>query len=461
MTVEQSAPPRHRPDVAVVQRRTVRLLAGTQVLGGTGVTIGVAVGALLAADLAGTAVAGLAQSAAVVGAALLAVPVTRLMTGYGRRPGLALAYLVGAAGGVLTVLAAVTGWVPLLFLGMLFFGGGSAANLQARYAAVDLAEPARRGRQLSVVVWATTVGAVVAPNLAALADRLTTGWGLPPLAGPFAFSAVAFVATAGVLLIFLRPDPLLTARRLTADPGVPTDPGAVNERSAGADPGATGAGSGPAPRPAGSLRAAWAQVRRRPAARLGVAAVAVGHLVMVAVMVMTPVRLHEAHHDGDVLPVVGLVLSLHIAGMYAVAPLVGWLTDRLGRRAVVLGGAGLLLAACAVAGTAGHDTPRLAAGLVLLGLGWSATMVAGSTLLSESVPVPVRPTVQGLADLIMGLAGAGAGAASGFVVQTAGYPVLTLLAAVAVGPLVALALRPVPSRGPGRDDAGDVPDEEE
>ncbi|WP_428961377.1 MFS transporter [Micromonospora fluostatini] len=468
MTVEQSAPPRDRPDVAVVQRRTVRLLAGTQVLGGTGVTIGVAVGALLAADLAGTAVAGLAQSAGVVGAALLAVPVTRLMTGYGRRPGLVLAYLVGAAGGVLTVLAAVTGWVPLLFLGMLLFGGGSAANLQARYAAVDLAEPARRGRQLSVVVWATTVGAVAAPNLAALADGLTTGWGLPRLAGPFAFSAVAFVATAGVLLIFLRPDPLLTARRLTADPGVTTDPGAVNTRSvtttdpgAGADPGVAGAGAGPATRPAGSLRAAWAQVRRRPAARLGVAAVAVGHLVMVAVMVMTPVRLHEAHHDGDVLPVVGLVLSLHIAGMYAFAPLVGWLTDRLGRRAVVLGGAGLLLAACAVAGTAGHDTPRLAAGLVLLGLGWSATMVAGSTLLSESVPVPVRPTVQGLADLIMGLAGAGAGAASGFVVQTAGYPVLTLLAAVAVGPLVALALRPVPSRGPGRGDTGDVPDEKE
>jgi MFS family permease len=144
--------------------------------------------------------------------------------------------------------------------------------------------------------------------------------------------------------------------------------------------------------------------------------------------------------------VVGIVLSVHIAGMYALSPVVGWLTDRLGRRAVILGGVALLLAACAVAGTAGHDTFRLTLGLALLGLGWSGTMVAGSTLLSESVPADVRPAAQGLSDLTMGLAGAAAGAISGFVVEWVGYPVLNLLAAVAVVPLVALALRPIPDR---------------
>ncbi|MEV1112909.1 MFS transporter, partial [Micromonospora sp. NPDC049751] len=206
-----------------------------------------------------------------------------------------------------------------------------------------------------------------------------------------------------------------------------------------------------APRGAG-MRAAWSVVRAQPAARLGIAAVAVGHLVMVAVMAMTPVRLGESHADADVLRLVGIVLSLHIAGMYAFSPLVGWLTDRLGRRAVILGGVGLLLAACAVAGTAGHHTPRLSVGLVLLGLGWSGTMVAGSTLLSESVSADVRPSVQGFSDLIMGLAGAGAAVLSGFVMQVAGYPVLTLLAAVATVPLVALALRPVPTGAPGEED---------
>ncbi|MEU1885680.1 MFS transporter [Micromonospora rifamycinica] len=457
MTVDLRVPT--RPDVAPIQRRTLRLLIATQIIGGIGVAIGISVGALLAARVAGVAVAGLAQSCGVVGAALLAVPVTRIMNGHGRRPGLVVAYLVGAVGAALVVLATVTGGVPLLFLGMLLFGGGTAANLQARYTAVDLAEPARRGRQLSLVVWATTIGSVAAPNFAALADGVTRGWGLPSLAGPFAFSAVAFGLAAIVLLLLLRPDPLLTARRLAAaeagtrpaaDGGTPlvADAGTSPVADAGTSPVAGAAPAAtkttPVARGAG-MWAAWRVVRGRPAARLGIAAVAVGHLVMVAVMAMTPVRLGESHSDADVLRVVGIVLSVHIAGMYALSPVVGWLTDRLGRRAVILGGVGMLLAACAVAGTAGHHTPRLSIGLALLGLGWSATMVAGSTLLSEAVPAGVRPSVQGLSDLTMGLAGAGAAAASGFVMRVVGYPTLTLLAAIAVLPLLALALRRVPS----------------
>ncbi|WP_018220600.1 MFS transporter [Salinispora pacifica] len=451
MTTDLTAPARIRSDVAPIQRRTLGLLFGTQIIGGIGVTIGVAVGALLAARIAGTAVAGLTQSAAVVGAALLAIPITRITNGHGRRPGLVVAYLVGAVGAVLVVLAAVTRIVPLLFLGNLLFGGGTAANLQARYAAVDLAEPARRGRQLALIVWATTIGAVAAPNFAALANAVTGGWGLPPLAGPFAFSAVAFVLAAGALFALLRPDPLRTARRLSAaEPTPPPSP--VAEPTPPPSPVAEPmTPPRPAARRGAGMRAAWRVVRDRPAARLGVAAVAVGHAVMVAVMSMTPVRLGESHGDADVLRVVGIVLSLHIAGMYALAPLVGWLADRLGRPAVILGGVGLLLAACAVAGTAGHHTPQLSVGLVLLGLGWSGTMVGGSTLLSESVPAAVRPSVQGFSDLTMGLAGASAAAVSGFVMRAAGYPVLTLLAAIVVVPLVALALRRGPAGVPDRE----------
>ncbi len=472
VATDLTAPARIQSDVASIQRRTLGLLFGTQIIGGIGVTIGIAVGALLAVRIAGTAVAGLTQSAAVVGAALLAIPITRIMNGYGRRPGLVVAYLVGAVGAVLVVLAAVTRIVPLLFLGSLLFGGGTAANLQARYAAVDLAEPARRGRQLALIVWATTIGAVAAPNFAALADTVTGGWGLPPLAGPFAFSAVAFVLAAGVLFALLRPDPLRTARRLAAaeppsppsplaDPTPPPSPLAepTSPPSPLAEPTSPPsplAEPTPPPSPVvrrgAGMRAAWRVVRDRPAARLGVAAVAVGHAVMVAVMSMTPVRLGESHGDADVLRVVGIVLSLHIAGMYALAPLVGWLADRLGRPAVILGGVGLLLAACAVAGTAGHHTPQLSVGLVLLGLGWSGTMVGGSTLLSESVPAAVRPSVQGFSDLAMGLAGASAAAVSGFVMRAAGYPVLTLLAAIVVVPLVALALRRGPTGAPDRED---------
>ncbi|HEX5597715.1 MAG TPA: MFS transporter [Micromonosporaceae bacterium] len=423
IATQLTIPARELPDVARIQRRTLRLLFLTQVIGGLGVAIGITVGAMLATRLGGVSISGLTQSAAVVGGALLAIPVARIMNSRGRRPGLTLAYLVGALGGALTVTAAIINSVPLLFAGMLLFGGGSTAGLQARYTAVDLALPARRGKQLSIIVWATTIGAVAAPNLAGPADRAVAGLGLPELSGPFFFSAIAFALAAGVLLAFLRPDPLLTARQLA---GGPTTEKPATPRSAG-------------------LRPALKVIAERPAARLGVAAVAVGHLVMVGVMSMTPVHIGGTHAGADALRIVGIVLSLHIAGMYALSPVVGWLTDRLGRRPIILTGVALLIAACAVAGTAGHDTPRLSIGLILLGLGWSCTMVAGSTLLSESVPAEERPSVQGLSDLMMGLAGASAGALSGFVVDQVGYPVLNLLAAVATVPLIVLALRPSPT----------------
>lgn len=402
------------PDPAAVQRRTLRVLFVTQMLGGIGIAIGLSVGALLAAEMAGVRVSGLAQSGFVVGGALLTVPLARLMQARGRRPGLFLAFVIGAVGAVGVVAAASADSALLLFLALFLFGGANTANYQARYAAVDLADPGRRGRQLSLVVWATTIGAVAGPNLAPAAERVLD---LPRYSAPFAFSAVAFLIAAVALVVLLRPDPLLTARTVAGF-------------------------SATAPPAGGGLRAAWREVLAAPGARLGMTAVAVGHLVMVGIMSMTPVHIGETH-EADVLTIVGVVLSLHIAGMYAFSPVTGWLTDRFGRRPVILGGIGLLLAACAVAGTAGHDTVRLGVGLMLLGMGWSGTMVAGSTLLSESVGLANKPSVQGLSDLVMGLAGAGAGALSGVVVAWSGYATLTVLAAVATVPLVALALRPV------------------
>src|SRR5687767_10636913 len=110
-------------EVAVVQRRTLRLLFVTQIISGIGVAIGASVGALLAADLAGVGVSGLAQSAIVVGAALLALPATAIVYRYGRRPSLAATYLVAAVGSLIVVTAAVRGSIPLLFLGFFLFGG--------------------------------------------------------------------------------------------------------------------------------------------------------------------------------------------------------------------------------------------------------------------------------------------------------------------------------------------------
>jgi MFS family permease len=404
-------------EMAAVQRRTLRLLFVTQIISGIGVAVGASVGALLAADLAGVGVSGLAQSAVVVGAALFAIPATAIVERRGRRPSLATLYMIAALGAILVVTAAVRGSIPLLFLGFFLFGGATAANYQARYAAVDLAPAALRGRHLSLIVWATTLGAVMGPSLAPVAGVTVGRYGVPTLAGPYLFSAVLFILATLLLLLLLRPDPAEVAR-------------AAFER--------LGSSASDAPRP--GMRAALGAVMSQAQARLGVTTMAVGHLVMVGVMAMTPVHIKGAGHDAaHTLSIVGLVLSFHIAGMYAFSPVFGWLTDRLGRRPVIFLGIGLLLAACALAGSAGHGTPRLAAGLMLLGLGWSATMVAGSTLLSESIPVELKASAQGLSDLVMGLAGATAGAVSGLIVAGWGYSMLTLLAALATLPLILLS----------------------
>ena len=403
-------------EVAVVQRRTLRLLFVTQIISGIGVAIGASVGALLAADIAGVGVSGLAQSAIVVGAALLALPATAIVRRHGRRPSLAATYLVAAVGSIIVVTAAMRGSIPLLFVGFFLFGGATAAGLQARYAAVDLAPAALRGRHLSLIVWATTLGAVLGPSLAPFAGASLDRYGVPTLAAPFFFSALLFGLAILLLLLLLRPDPAVVARGTIGNPS----PTALDARR-------------------GGMHAALRVVVSQAPARLGVSAMAVGNFVMIGVMAMTPVHIRGAGHDAaHTLSIVGMVLSFHIAGMFAFSPVVGWLTDRLGRRPVIFAGIALLLTACALAGSAGHHSARLAGGLMVLGLGWSATMVAGSTLLSESIPVELRASAQGLSDLMMGLAGALAGAISGVIVAAWGYSTLTLLAAIATAPLIVL-----------------------
>ena len=402
-----------RPDgTERLQRRTVGVLAAAQILGGLGVGSGVAVGALLVKQLSGSAtVAGLAVTASVLGGAVAAVPLARRSEVRGRRWGVGLGYALGAVGGSVIVAAAAAGSAGVVLLGMTLFGAASAANLQARFAATDLAQPAHRARALSTVVWATTVGAVVGPNLVEVSGRSVSALGLPSLAGPFLWSVVAFAVGTILLLSALRPDPLLHARTLRgAD-----DP--VDAKT--------------------SLREAIAAIGRVRPALLGLVTVVTAHTVMVAVMVMTPVHMD---HGGAALRVIGLVISGHIAGMYAFSPVFGWLTDRLGRIPVVGVSVGLLAAALVVAGTAGeHAAGQLGVGLFLLGLGWSAGLVAGSTLITDGVALKDRAGAQGSADFLMQLTGAAGGAVAGVIVGATGYGVLTAAAAVLLLPVVLLA----------------------
>jgi len=405
-------------DLEVAQRRTVRVLAAAQVLGGVGVASGIAVGALLVTELGSESLSGLAAAAVVIGAALIAVPVARVMDVHGRRRGLLLAYAVGITGAALIIAGAVLRVLPVVLVGLVLSGGGTAAGLQSRYAAADLATPQHRGRSLATVVWATTVGSVLGPNLIQPMGDLAAAVHLPRLAGPYLLAAVAFAVAAIVIQTRLRPDPLLAAR-------------AASARIAAA-------ASAPPPSRR-SVPAVLAGLATVPSALLGLVTMAAGHAVMVGVMSMTPVHLH--HGDAS-LRVIGFVISGHIAGMYIASPLVGMLSDRFGRHRVILAGCLTLLTALVIAGTAtGHESTQLAAGLFLLGLGWSCTLIAGSTLLTEAVPLAERPSVQGTADLVMGVAGASAGLLSGLVVGLGSYGLLNLLAALLIIPVAVLALR--------------------
>jgi len=403
--------------LAAVQRRTVRTLVVAQAVGALGMTIGIATASLLARDISGSeGQAGLAQTFQVLGTAIAAYLLARVMTRSGRRVGLVGGYLIGAAGAVLAVVAGIVGSMVLLLTGAVLLGSTSAANNASRYAATDLAEDRHKGRALSVVVWASTIGAVLGPNLTGPAGAVAERVGIPELTGPFALGAVGMLAAALVLQVSLRPDPLLLARQAA---GVP------------------------AREPSGTAwRRALAAIRDRPVLGFAVLAMAGAHAAMVGIMIMTPLHMEHGHAE---LEVIGLVISIHVLGMFAFAPLVGLLADRVGRPTTVLIGAALLLVSAIVCASSPEGSSwQIVTGLFLLGLGWSFATVAASTLIAQHSPLDVRTDVQGTSDLLMSLTAAGAGAGAGLVVDLWGYPELAicalgLVALVAIGGLGARA----------------------
>lgn len=392
------------------QRNALRVLSTGSVLGGIAVAGAIPAGSLLAASIADSeGAAGLAQTAGVVGAALLALPLARIALSRGRRAALATGYGIGAVGAIVVIVGAVHRNLPLILIGCVMVGVASASGYQARYAATDLAHDDHRARALALVVWAGTIGAVLGPNLLDASGALGLAMGLPQLAGPYVVCLVALGLASLVLFVFLRPDPYLLS--------VERRKGTAQEK--------------PKPR----LRDGLGHLAGRPRAILGIAAIAIGHVVMVMVMVMTPV--HMAHVDVT-LRLIGLVISVHVAGMYALSPLVGWAVDRIGRVPIVIVGIGILAVACVLAGIApGDDIVLLGIGLFLLGLGWSCTLIAGSTMLTDEVAAPDRPSVQGLSDVVMNAAGAVGGALAGLIVVASSYGVLC---AAALVPLAALAV---------------------
>jgi len=400
---------------AVVQRRTVVVLSIGQVLGGTAFGATVSLGALLAADISGSdALSGLATASVTLGAALCAIPLARLAARLGRRRALTLGNLFALLGIAVVILAASLRLFPLLLVGILMIGAGNAGNLQSRFAATDLAAPAHRGRDLSVVVWATTVGGVAGPLLLGPGEVVGQAIGMPPQTGSYAFSFAAQAAALVLYLVALRPDPLLAAQRLASAAAATTTVPFVD---------------------------------RPMVARYAMFAVAGSHVVMASVMAMTPVHLahmaHGAHGmeaaPADVSQLVGVTIALHVAGMYALSPVFGVLADRWGRLRVVLLGQALSAASLGFAIFTNDQAWGVMIALILLGLGWSAATVAGAALLTEASAPELRTRRQGRSDSLMSLSAAAGAVLAGVILSNFQYAGLGIAAFVLVLAIVALA----------------------
>ncbi|MFF0269300.1 MFS transporter [Kribbella sp. NPDC004536] len=390
---------------AVAQQRSILgVLVISNALGGIGVASGYLMMGLLGERIGGsTSLAGPVATSTALGAAIIAVPLARMARWHGRRAALSLGYLIATFGALLCIAAAQLSSLPLLLLGGCMFGSGSAANLQSRYSAVDAAEPSRTARSLSVVVWATTIGVVAGPNLIGLGSTIGDRLGIAPLAGPFVISALAFAVGSVVARLGLRHLRPATAIEIARQP-VPTT---------------------------------FRQIMARPQARLGLLSIASAHPIMVGIMAMTSVHLR---HHGATLPVIGVVLSGHGAGMYALSPVSGWFADRLGRTTTIGIGLAILAVALTIAVVApGNAHTAVGVSLFLLGLGWSACLVAGSTLLSSSVPGDLRTSAQGVSDLTMGLLSSVAGIVSGPVLAHLGFHWLAMLCGLLLIPVALLA----------------------
>lgn len=389
-----------------VRWRTTGVLFLAQGLFTAGVIAAFTLSPIVAADLSGReGAAGLPTTVTLVGRAAMAYPAGWLMDRAGRRLGLSLGFVLGAAGGLLSVLAIVQGSFPVFLAGALLLGLMRGTAEQGRYAAAEVYPVSRRARVIGIIVFAGTVGAIGGPLLVDPSGDLVASWGLPAAAGPYAATAVLLALALLLIFLMLRPDPAAMRRLVEDDETEEIIEGAV-------------------PFPIGAIL-------RRPAVQLAIAALVIGQLVMTMLMVITPLYMDHQQHSSEL---ISWVIMAHTLGMFGLSGLTGWLTDRLGRFFTIFAG-GALLALSAVLAPAVSGVPLLALALFLLGLGWNFSFVAGSSLLTDAVSTEEQGRVQGASEMVVGLAAGAGSLGAGILFEQAG-----ILLPAAVGLALSVAL---------------------
>ncbi len=394
------------------------VLVITQIVGTVGVGVAPSIGILLAGEVTESETwAGLARTASTLGAALLDLPLGNLAARRGRRFALSTGWWLAAVGATILVAAAQWNLVVPLFIGLLLIGSGSAVSLQSRFAATDLAAPKHKARSLALIVWVGTLGTVLGPNLGAPGELVGAATGLTVFASAFLIAAICLALAGTIVFLLLRPDPLLLHAELTH---TSTDAKRVGKR--------------------GSIGLIFAEIRVNRPARIAVVAILTAQVVMVSIMTMTPV--HIVHQGGSV-NLVGITISLHILGMYALAPLVGWITDRYGHRLSILVGIVIFLLSLIIGAIWPNDTGWIITSLILLGVGWSFVNVAGSALFASTVSDEVRASSQGGVDALSNLFGATAAFAAGPLLVISNFSMLSIIAMIVLVPLMLLMARKI------------------
>ncbi len=372
-------------------------LFGAQAMGSAGFLVASTVTPIVGAQLSGRpSFAGVPTAFYWAGGALATLLWGRLMDPIGRRKTLSLGLLVGVLGATVASFFVATHSFPGFVLGLALMGAANSALQLARFMAGEVHRLEERGRAISTVVLGGTVGAVLGPSLVAPMSALAESLGGPPLAGPYAASAVFFSLGAVLVVTLLWPDPRDLAKEIQRVSAAPV----------------------PAIR---SVR----EILSDPGVRIAGLTMAIAQVVMVMLMVIT--SLHMSHHH-HALSSIAAVMSSHVFGMYAFSVVSGRGADKWGRGPLIGVGAIVLVISCLTA-TISTKVAPLAFALFLLGLGWNFCYVGGSTLLSDCLSPGERARIQSINDFVLtSLAGTGS-ALSGLVFSTVGYAVMGYVSA--------------------------------
>lgn len=384
-------------DISKLARKITWILFANQSLASAGFIASATINSIIGAKLGGSAsYAGLPSAVYLLSGAFAASAWGPLMDRIGRRNGIALGLVIGIVGNVIVLYAISTTSLLVFLFGMVLMGITNAAVVLGRFAAAEVNPPANRGAAISNVVLGGTFGAVVGPLLVGPMGTFAHSLGMDELAGAYIATLVLFAIASILVFIGLRPDPRDLGKEVAAQ--YPPDV------------------------PHGETRSI-SEIFRQPAALTAVIAMALGQVVMVAVMVITSLHMRGHNHN---LSDISAVIASHTFGMYAFSVISGRLSDKWGRGWVILIGSFTLLLSC-IAAPLSPDVLPLAVALFLLGLGWNFCFVGGSALLADQLSPAERARTQGTNDLLVGLASAIGSLGSGFLFAASNYTVIAIV----------------------------------